>query len=156
MTRRRLPLLPLFRGGLLVDISDRDALYERMAGHSPHFPPEHFRMDVERAGRITLPPDVQENLHLQPGDLLSVRKNTVSLRLDPYRDLLEDLQRSVRESDRWRYLGQFLQNPLTSLGSDGSIEIPPDLLKLAPGDRVVLEVSTEPLRAALYLYRDDA
>jgi bifunctional DNA-binding transcriptional regulator/antitoxin component of YhaV-PrlF toxin-antitoxin module len=124
--------------------------------HSPLFPPEHFRLEVEGAGRVPLPLAVQEILRLQPGDLLSVRRNTVSLRLDPYRDLLEDLQRSVRESDRWRYLGQFLQRPLTSVGLDGSIEIPPDLLELAPGDRVVLEVSTEALRPALYLYRDDA
>lgn len=148
--------MPAFSGGLLVDVSDRDALNERMDGHSPLFPPEHFRSEVERAGRVTVPPVVQENLNLQPGDQLSVRRNTVSVRLDPYRDLLEDLQRSVREADRWIYLGQFLQNPLTSVELDGSIGIPPDLLELAPGDRVVLEVSTEAFRPALYLYRDDA
>ena len=156
MTQRRLPPFPAFRGGLLVDVSDRDALYERMDGHVPLVPPEHFRLEVETVGRVSLPPVVQENLHLHPGDLLSVRKNTVSVRLDPYRDLLEDLQRSVRESDRWRYLDQFLQHPLTSIGPDASIEISPDFLELAPGDRVVLEVATEGLRRALYLYRADA
>lgn len=139
MTRTRLLPFPVFSGDLLVD-----------------FRPELFRLEVEKAGRVPLPAVVQENLRLQPGDLLSVRKNTVSLRLDPYRDLLEDLHRSVRESDRWPYLSQFLKHPLTSVEPDGSIAITPDLLELAPGDRVVLEVSTEALRPALYLYRDDA
>jgi bifunctional DNA-binding transcriptional regulator/antitoxin component of YhaV-PrlF toxin-antitoxin module len=140
----------------LVDVSDREALYDRMDGHSPLLPPEHFSLEVERAGRVHLPPVVQESLALQPGDLLSIRRNAISVRLDPYRDLLEDLQRSVREADPWRYLGQFLQRALTSIGADGGVEIPPNLLKLSPGDRVVLEVSTEGLRHALYIYRTDA
>jgi bifunctional DNA-binding transcriptional regulator/antitoxin component of YhaV-PrlF toxin-antitoxin module len=125
-----------------------------MEGHSPFRPSEHFSVGVERAGRVHLPPVVQESLDLQPGDLLSIRRNAISVRLDPYRDLLEDLQRSVREADR--YLGQFLQHPLTSIGADGGVEIPPDFLELAPGDGVVLEVLTEGLRHALYLYRVDA
>jgi AbrB family looped-hinge helix DNA binding protein len=147
LTRRRLAPLPTSSGGLL---------HERMDGHSPLFTPEHFRLAVEKAGRVTIPPVVRENLDLQPGDVLSVRRNAVSVRLDLYRDLLGDLQRSVREGDRWSFLDQFLQNPLTSVEPDGSIGIPPNLLELAPRDRVVLEVSTEALRPALYLYRDDA
>jgi hypothetical protein len=157
MTRRHLPPFPTFRGGgLLVDVSDREALYDWMDGHSPLLPPEHFSLEVERAGRVHLPPVVQESLDLQPGDLFSIRRNAISVRLDPYRDLLEDLQRSVHEVDRWRCLSQFLQCPLTSIGADGSVEIPPDFVELAPGDRVVLEVSTEGLRHALYIYRTDA
>ncbi|HEY2290684.1 MAG TPA: hypothetical protein VGM86_08285 [Thermoanaerobaculia bacterium] len=127
-----------------------------MDGHFPLFPPEHFSLEVERGGQVHLPPVIRENLDLQPGDLLSIRRNAISVRLDLYRDLLEDLQRSVRESDRWRYLGQFLHRPIASIGADGGVEIPPALLELVPGDLVVLEVSTEGLRHALYLYRADA
>jgi bifunctional DNA-binding transcriptional regulator/antitoxin component of YhaV-PrlF toxin-antitoxin module len=157
MTRKHLPLFPTFRGGgLLVDVSDREALYDRMDGQSPLSPPEHFSLEVEGAGRVHLPPVVQESLDLQPGDLLSIRRNAISVRLDPFRDLLEDLQRSVHGADRERYLGQFLQRALTSIEADGGVEIPPDLLELAPGDRVVVEVSTEGLRHALYIYRTDA
>jgi hypothetical protein len=141
----------------LVDISNREALYDDLLdGQSPLFPPDtlSLEVEVEAEARVHLPPVVQEILDLQPGDLFSIRRNAISVRLDPYRDLLEDLQRSVREADRWRYLGQFLQRPLTSIGADGGVEIPPDLLELAPGDRVVLEVSMEGLRHALYIYRD--
>lgn len=127
-----------------------------MDGHSPVLPPEHFSLEVERPGCVHLPPVLQESLDLQPGALLSVQRNTVSIRLDPYRDLLEDLRRSVRESDRWRYLGPFLQRPLTSVGGDGSIAISPDVMELTPGDRLVLEVSTEGIRRTFYLYRADA
>lgn len=152
MTRRHLPPFPIFRGGgLLVDVSGREALYDL-----PLFLPATLSLEVEAEGRVHLPPVVQESLELRPGDLLSIRRNAISVRLDPYRDLLEDLQRSVHEADRGRYLGQFLERTLTSIGADGGVEISPDLLKLAPGDRVVVEVSTEGLRHALYIYRTDA
>src|SRR5947208_1124536 len=113
MTRRRLPPFPTFRsGGALVDISNREALYDLLDGQSPLFPPDTLSLEVEAEGRVHLPPVVQEILDLQPGDLFSIRRNAISVRLDPYRDLLEDLQRSVREADPWRYLGQFLQRAL--------------------------------------------
>jgi hypothetical protein len=154
LRRRQHPPLPTFRGGLLAEVSN--ALQERMEGNSSIVPPEHFSLEVKRRGCVHLPSVLQESLYFQSGDRLSVQRNSVSIRLDPYRDILEDLRRSVRESDRWRCLGPFLQRPLTSVGPDGSVAISPDLLELMPGDRVVLEVSTEGPRRALYLYRADA
>lgn len=127
MTRGRLAPLPAFSGDLLVDVSDRDAIYDGMDSQSPILPSQHFSIEVETEGRIFLPPFVQKVLDLQPDDLLSVRPNTVSVRMDPYRDLLVDLQQSVRPgSAGWRYLSQVLQHPLTSVELGGSLEIPPD------------------------------
>lgn len=135
----------------MVEISNLEALYDSL--NDQLFPPDTLSLEVGAAGRVHLPPMIQDLLNIRPGDLFSIQRNAVSVRLDPYRDLLEDLQRSVRKADAWRYLAQFLQRPLTSIETDGGVEIPPDLLELAPGDRVVVEVSTEGLRHALYVYR---
>ena len=112
-------------------------------------------LEVEAEGRFHLPPQVVKELDLQPGDLLALTRNSISVRLDPYKDLLEDLQQSVQQPPRWRYLEQFFQPTLTSVGSDGSVAIPPEFLSVTAG-RLTLEVVTEGLRHALYIYRTHA
>jgi bifunctional DNA-binding transcriptional regulator/antitoxin component of YhaV-PrlF toxin-antitoxin module len=115
--------------------------------------PERFSLEVRAEGRIPLPPIVRESLGLEPGVLLSLTRNAISVRLDPYDDLLEDLQRSVKEPKGWRYLEQFLRRTLTSVGPDGSVALPPGFLALRSGDLISLEVATEGLRHSLYIYR---
>lgn len=118
--------------------------------------PGRFDLVVEAEGRLDLPPVVTEELGFEPGDLLSLTRNEISVRLDPYRDLLRDLQRSVKEPNNWRFLEQFLRRTLTSVGFDGSVAIPLGLLALHPGDRLFLEILAQGLGHTLYLYRADA
>jgi len=157
MTRRKqLPDLPTFNsGGERVDVSDREALYDRLDGLTPILPPDHFALETEAEGRLPLPPAVRESLGLEPGDLLSLTRNEISVRLDLYGELLDDLRRSVKEPQNWRWLEQFLRRTLTAVGEDGSVAIPPELLALRPGDRLVLEVVQQGLGHTLYAYRTD-
>lgn len=121
-----------------------------------HLLPEHFRLEVEAEGQVLVPQAVREILGLEPGDYLALSRNTISVRLDPYKEILEDLQLSLKEPGKWSYLEPFLRGTLTSLGSDGSVALPPNVLELHPGDRISLEIATEGLRPALYVYRADA
>lgn len=118
-------------------------------------PVETLSLEVEAEGRVHLPAQVLEDLGLEPGDLLALTQNTISVRLDLYKELTEDLRRSVKEPQRWRYLDQFPKRKLTSVESDGSVVIPPEVLRVTPRDRLTLDVVTEGLRSALYLFRDD-
>ncbi len=122
----------------------------------PVFLPEYFRLEIEAEGFLPFPEELRESLGLEPGALLSLTRNDISIRLDLYTELLEDLRRSVKPPNRWRCLEQFISRTLTSVGADGRVAIPPDFLALHPGDRVVLEVVTQGLGHTLYLYRADA
>jgi hypothetical protein len=125
-------------------------------GPSQVFLPESYRLKIESEGCVLLPEELRESLDLEPGALLSLARNDISIRLDLYSELLEDLQRSVRPPNRWRCLEQFISRTLSSVGVDGSVAIPSHLFALHPGDRVVLEVLTQGLGHTLYLYRADA
>lgn len=150
-----LPPLPTFdSGGSRVDVANRDALYEAMEGVSPLS--ERYELLIEVEGQLQFPLAVQEALKLEPGDLLSLTRNEISVRLDLYGELLADLRRSVKEPENWRWLEQFLRRALTAVGEEGSVAIPPELLALRPGDRLVLEVVQQGLGHTLYVYRSDA
>lgn len=127
-----------------------------MIRRDPILVPEHHVLAVEAEGIVPLPPRVQEALGLEPGDLLALTRNQISIRLDLYGELLEDLRRSVKPPNRWRCLEQFLRRTLASVGADGSVAIPPAFMALQAGDRLVLEVMTQGLSHTLYIYRADA
>lgn len=122
---------------------------------SPAFFPESFRLEVEAEGLLPLPEELRESLGLEPGTLLSLTRNEISIRLDLYTELLEDLRLSVKPPNRWRCLEQFISRILSCIGVDGSVAIPPNLFSLRPGDRLVLEVFTQGLCHSLYVYRAD-
>lgn len=115
--------------------------------------PEHYELVIESEGRIKVPDLVQEALELQPGDFLSLTRNEISLRLDLYKELVHDLQRSVKPENRRRCLEQFSSQPRTAVGANGEVAIPSHLLALSRGDRVILEVITHGLGHTLYLFR---
>jgi hypothetical protein len=115
-----------------------------------------LNLEVETDGQVHLPASVRETLGLEAGDLFSLTRNAMSIRLDVYKDLVEDLQRSVKGPANWRFLEQFLRRTLSTVGSDGGVAIPPAFLALRAGDPLVLEVVAEGFRHALYVYRADA
>jgi hypothetical protein len=146
------PLPTFHSGGSRGDISDRDALYEAMEGASPLS--ERYELAIEEEGRLAFPPGVQAALKLEPGDLFSLTRNRISIRLDRYSGLLEDLRRSVKSP--WRCLEQFLGRNLVAVGPDGSVAIPPALMPLPSGEKIVLEIMPQGLRHVLYIYPADA
>lgn len=111
---------------------------------------EQFEVVVEIPGRVILPPEVRATLGLEPGDLFTVERNPLSLRLDSYREMLADWGASSLP-DCWSE--EFFQRPQTTLEGDGALPIASELLPLAEGDRLILEVVTKGLSHELFLYR---
>lgn len=132
----------------MFDIADQDAL-RTLGGTNPLGLAEQFELVVVAAGRVVLPPEVRAALALEPGDRFSIERNPVSLRLHSFRELEADWRESSLP-DHWRE--EFSQRPQTALETDGSLTLPPDLLFLAEGDRLVLEVVTMGLSHELFLY----
>ena len=128
-----------------------------MSPLSPFLTPQlaqPFELVVETAGGCwVLPREVRTALNLQPGDLFSLAKNPLSLRLDSYREFLADNWEAVSPPNRWRYIEEFLRRPLTALEPDGAVKVPAQLLSLSSGDRIILEVVTRGLAHELFLYR---
>jgi hypothetical protein len=149
----KLPPLPVFDGGgARVDVSDREALYNVLESGGPELPSTSWSLTVEEPRRFRLPEVVRNALRLGPGELISLQRNAISLRLDFYREVLESVPSGGGVGD-WPGIEQFLRRPLTSVEPEGSVEVPVDLMALTPGDRLVLEVVREGIGHALYLYR---
>jgi hypothetical protein len=113
-----------------------------------------YELAIAAEGRFDFPPGVQEALRLAPGDLFSLTRNRISIRLDRYSELLEDLRRSV--TSPWRCLEQFLGRNLAAVEADGSVAIPSEFMPLPRGERFVLEIMPHGLQHILYLYPADA
>jgi bifunctional DNA-binding transcriptional regulator/antitoxin component of YhaV-PrlF toxin-antitoxin module len=115
-----------------------------------------YPLVVAVTGRVVLPHEVRIAMGLEPGDLLSMVRNPVSLRLDSYRAFLADDWDAVPPPNRWRYVEEFLRRPLTALEPDGALELlqeEPPLLSLNAGDQVMLEVVHRGLSHELFLYQ---
>jgi hypothetical protein len=115
---------------------------------------EKLQVVVEAEGRLPVPAAFWQALGLAPGDLLVLTRNALSIRLDPFRELVQDLEGSVK-SGAGRWLDSIRECPRVPVGADGSLPIPPELLALPPGDKFMLEVVTRGLRSTLYVYRFD-
>lgn len=110
---------------------------------------------IEAEGRVRLPPEALAALDLRPGDLLSLQKHAISIRLDLYREMLAALRGSLGGPEEARLAREFLERQKTQVGEDGSVEIPRELMVLEAGRTYVLEGVREGLGHALYLYSDE-
>lgn len=117
--------------------------------------PEQFEVMVEAPGRLPLPDEVREAMGLKPGDLFSLKRVPISLRLESYREFLSDDWNAVDPENRWRYFQEFLRRPLTAVEPGGAVKIPPELCPLEPGERFILEVVRRGMCHPLYLYPAD-
>ena len=113
---------------------------------------EQVEINVGPHGEILLPFQVREALGLRAGELLSVLRQALSLRLEVYSEFLADAD-AVLQPYRWRYLESFLSRPLASVGEGGGLNVPSGLLPLLEGDRVILETVRRGLFHELFLYR---
>lgn len=114
---------------------------------------EQVEVNVGPNGEILLPVEVREGLGLRAGELLSVLCQPLSLRLEIYSEFLADNWNAASPRNRWAYLETFLSRPLASLGDRGDLKVPPGLLPLQEGDRVILETVRRGLCHELFLYR---
>ena len=114
---------------------------------------EQVEVTAGAGGEILLPSGVREALPLGAGALLSVLRQPLSLRLEIYSEFLADNWDAVSPLNRWRYLEAFLSRPLASMGERGDLNLPPGLLPLGEGDRVILEKVRRGLCHELFLYR---
>lgn len=117
---------------------------------------EQVEVRVGPNGEILLPFQVREALGLLPGEVLAILRQPLSLRLEIYSEFLADNWDAVSPENRWRYLEAFLSRPLASLGESGELNLPPGLLPLREGDRVILETVRRGAPChELFLYRVD-
>lgn len=72
---------------------------------------EQFELVAEEGGRVVLPLEVRTGLGLEPGDLFSIVRNPLSLRLDSYRVSLADNWDAVSPPNRWHYIQDLLRRP---------------------------------------------
>lgn len=114
---------------------------------------EQVEVVVGPGGEILLPLEVRKALGLRAGELLSVLRQPLSLRLEIYGEFLADNWDAVSPGNRWHYLEAFLSQPLASVGEEGALNVPPGLLPLREGDRVILETVRRGLCHELFLYR---
>lgn len=115
--------------------------------------PEQVEIIAGPRGAILLPLEVREALGLKPGELLSIVRQPLSLRLEIYREFLADSWDAVSLLNRWRYLEEFLSRPLAAMDGEGGLLLPPRLFPLRAGERVILEIVRRGLCHELFLYR---
>ena len=99
---------------------------------------------IETEGRLALPPELVRVLGLEPGDIMALEPfealgKYVKIRF--YRQILTFPLDALSLSIRWSFIVEMLRPPLTALDEEGAIWIPPDVLRLRPGDRPVLSIT---------------
>lgn len=130
----------------------------RDAGASPVEPvpqrsTEQFDLVVGVAGELTLPPELLTSLQLTMGELISIETCPLSLRLGLYRNLLASDWEGLSLESAWQLVDRYLCQPLTAVLAAGRLPIPNDVLPLAVGDRLVLQIATSGLHHDLVLSR---
>ena len=115
--------------------------------------PEKVEIVAGPRGAILLPEKVRDSLGLWPGELLSIGRQPLSLRLEIYREFLTDSWDAVSLPNRWRYLEEFLSRPLAAIDREGGLLLPPRLFPLRAGDPLILEIVRRGLCHELFLYR---
>lgn len=106
-----------------------------------------FEILIETEGRLALPPELVRSLGLEPGDIvcldpLEALGRYVKIRF--YRQILTFPLDAISLSIRWSFIVEMLRLPLTALEQEGALWIPPEVLRLRPGDRLVLSVDAWP------------
>lgn len=114
-----------------------------------------IEITVSSLGEVELPQTVVERLRLAPGDLLSIEPGPIALRLEIYREFLAGGWEGFSPETAWHFVEDFLARPLTALLPAGCLPIPEDLLAVASGDSMVLQIVCRGLSHELYLSREE-
>lgn len=106
----------------------------------PRFRDGCFEIAVEAGGRLPLPRELLQSLGLEPGEIVALQPAAGAVTVRFYRQILTFPWETAAPAARWWFTAELLRLPLTSLDETGAILIPPEVLRLAAGDRMVLRV----------------
>ena len=108
------------------------------------------------AGELTLPQELLTRLRLTLGDLIAIERGPLSVRLDLYRDFLDSDWEGLSPETARHLVEEYLCQPLTAILPGGRLPFPHEVLPLAIGDRLVLQVRATGLHHELVLFRAGA
>jgi hypothetical protein len=111
---------------------------------------------VDVAGELTLPSELLTRLRLATGDLIALESGPLSVRLDLYRDFVATGWEGLSPETARHIVEEYLCHPLTAVLPGGRLPIHDDVLTLAVGDRLVLQVRATGLHHELFLFRASA
>ena len=100
-----------------------------------------FEIAVEEGGRLPLPPELVQPLGLEPGDIVALEPVAGSLKVRFYRQVLTFPWETAAPRARWWFTQELLRLPLTALDETGALVLPPEIVRLSTGDRMVLRIS---------------
>lgn len=106
----------------------------------PLFLNGHFEIAVEEGGRLPLPPELVQPLGLEPGDIVALEPVAGSWTVRFYRQVLTFPWEKAAPRARWWFTAELLRLPLTALDETGALVLPPEIVPLAVGDRMVLRI----------------
>jgi hypothetical protein len=110
-------------------------------------------LEVAAPGEVKLPRRLVRDLGLAPGEIFGLSAGPLSLRLDRYVELL-GFARGVSRALAWPEVAQLLGGPVTVLGANGTLAIPPRLLPVTYEIPIFLQVVWCGPSPELYLFRE--
>jgi hypothetical protein len=111
------------------------------------------RLTVERAGVLTLTPEVCEAVGLRPGDILALEAGEGSLVLEVYRELLDGAWELMDGGAFHGFVTRFLSRPLTALEPGGHVLVPGEVFPLPEGSELSLYADSRGRSHRLQLFR---
>jgi len=106
----------------------------------PLFQDGSFEIAVEAGGRLPLPPELVRSLGLAPGDIVALKPVAGILTVRFYRQVLTFPWEEAAPAARWWFTMELLRLPLTAMDETGALVLPPEVVRLSVGDRLVLRV----------------
>ncbi|HEU0042604.1 MAG TPA: hypothetical protein VFQ15_09655, partial [Jiangellaceae bacterium] len=107
----------------------------------PLFLNSRHEIVVETGGRLPLPAELVRPLGLEPGDIVGLQPIVSIWKVRLYRQVLTFPWETAAPGARWWFTLEFFRLPLTALDETGALVLPPEVLPLAEGDRVVLRIT---------------
>ena len=106
----------------------------------PLFRNSRHEIAIETGGRLPLPAELVRPLGLKPGDIVALEPVVNIWKVRFYRQVLT-YRWETAPGARWWLTAEFLRLPLTALDETGALVIPPDVVQLSAGDRMVLRIT---------------
>ena len=105
----------------------------------PLFLNSRHEIVIEAGGRLPLPAELRP-LGLEPGDIVALEPIVDIWRIRFYRQVLTFPWETAAPQARWWFTAEFLRLPLTALDETGALVLPPEILPLSEGDRMILRI----------------
>lgn len=107
----------------------------------PLFRNSRHKIVIEAGGRLPLPAELVRPLGLEPGDIVALEPIVTVWKIRFYRQVLTFPWETAAPRARWWFTAEFLRLPLTAIDETGALVLPPEVVPIAEGDRVVLQIT---------------